>query len=62
MTMKREIDIGIVNTITGKYTAFSKQNITEGQNTDDALFASMSYAGFFPPANKLGSYWFDGSA
>lgn len=22
----------------------------------------MSYAGFFPPANKLGSYWFDGTA
>lgn len=62
MTMKRDIDVGIVNTITGKYVGFTKDNITQGQNLGDGLFASMSYAGFFPPANKLGSYWFDGSA
>ena len=26
------------------------------------MFASMSYPGFYPPADTLGSYWFDGSA
>jgi predicted acylesterase/phospholipase RssA len=28
----------------------------------DALYASLSFAGFFPPADVLGSYYFDGSA
>jgi predicted acylesterase/phospholipase RssA len=28
----------------------------------DALYASMSIAGFFPPADVLGSSYFDGSA
>lgn len=28
----------------------------------DALYASMSFAGFFPPADVLGSSFFDGSA
>lgn len=62
LTIKRDLDIGIVDTITGKYTDFSHQNITEGQNLNDGLFASMSYAGFFPPAHVLGSYYFDGTA
>lgn len=26
------------------------------------MFASLSFAGFFPPADVLGSYYFDGSA
>lgn len=26
------------------------------------MYASMSFAGFFPPADVLGSSWFDGSA
>jgi len=28
----------------------------------DAMYASMSFAGFFPPADVLNSFWFDGSA
>ena len=26
------------------------------------MYASLSFAGFFPPAEVLGSYFFDGSA
>lgn len=33
-----------------------------GSALDDALFASMSFAGYFPPAKVLGGAFFDGSA
>merc|ERR1712072_709807 len=58
----RDLDMGIVDVVTGAYKEFSSANITEGQNLHDALYASMSFAGFFPPADVLGSYYFDGSA
>lgn len=56
------MDIGIVNVNDGSYVDFSDKNVTTGENLPDALFASMSIAGFFPPAEVLGSSWFDGSA
>lgn len=62
MTMKRDVDIGIVDLVSGKYKAFSKENITQGDNLADGLYASVSFAGFFPPAHVLGSYFFDGTA
>lgn len=46
----------------GKYMDFTEKNVTRGDNLVDALYASMSFAGFFPPADVLGSSWFDGSA
>ena len=58
----RSMDIGITDVIDGSYQDFSDANITQGDNLVDALFASMSFAGFFPPADVLGSSWFDGSA
>jgi len=61
-TMNRQVDVGIVDIINGNYKEFSHNNITEGHNLHDALYASMSFAGFFPPADVLGSSWFDGSA
>jgi len=61
-TIKRNVDIGIVDVIDGSYKDFSDQQVTEGSNLVDALYASMSFAGFFPPAEVLGSAWFDGSA
>ena len=60
--MHRNVDIGITDVIDGSYKDFSEKNITEGQNLVDALYASMSFAGFFPPAEVLGSAYFDGSA
>ena len=62
VTMKRDVDIGIVDVIDGSYKDFSDKNITQGDNLVDALYASMSFAGFFPPAEVLGSAYFDGSA
>jgi predicted acylesterase/phospholipase RssA len=46
----------------GSYKDFSDQNVTQGENLVDAMYASMSFAGFFPPADVLGSSYFDGSA
>jgi len=60
--MKRSVDIGIVDVLDGSYKDFSQHNITSGANLVDALYASMSFAGFFPPADVLGSSFFDGSA
>ena len=36
--------------------------MTKSENLVDLMFASMSFAGFFPPAEVLGSTFFDGSA
>lgn len=62
VTPKRKLDVGIVDVVDGSYRDFSDTNVTEGENLVDAMYASMSFAGFFPPANVLGSQWFDGSA
>jgi predicted acylesterase/phospholipase RssA len=62
VTPKRAVDIGITDVIDGSYVNFSEKNINEGENLHDALYASMSFAGFFPPAEVLGSAFFDGSA
>ena len=61
-TIHRDMNIGIVDVVDGSYKDFSDANITSGSNLDDALFASLSFAGFFPPADVLGSSYFDGSA
>jgi predicted acylesterase/phospholipase RssA len=58
----RKLDIGIVDVVDGSYKDFSDQNVTQGENLVDAMYASMSFAGFFPPADVLGSSFFDGSA
>lgn len=60
--MNRAVNIGIVDVLDGSYKDFSDKNITSGANLVDALYASMSFAGFFPPADVLGSAFFDGSA
>ena len=62
VSIQRDLDIGIVDVIDGSYKDFSDKNITQGDNLVDALYASMSFAGFFPPAEVLGSAYFDGSA
>jgi len=54
VTPKRNVDIGIVDINSGRYVDFSSSNITNGSksesNLDASLFASMSFAGFVPPA------------
>mmetsp|Transcript_29881 Transcript_29881/g.45685 ORF Transcript_29881/g.45685 Transcript_29881/m.45685 type:complete len:222 (-) Transcript_29881:40-705(-) len=62
VNIKRSLDLGIVDVLDGDYKDFSDKNITQGGNLIDAMYASMSFAGFFPPAEVLGSSWFDGSA
>lgn len=54
--------MGIVNVLSGEYLEFNKDNITNEENLQHALYASFSWPGIFPPANAFGSKWFDGSA
>jgi predicted acylesterase/phospholipase RssA len=62
-TIKRALDVGIVDVLDGSYKDFSNQNITQGETSlVDAMYASMSFAGFYPPADVFGSSFFDGSA
>jgi predicted acylesterase/phospholipase RssA len=61
--MKRALNIGIVDVLDGSYKDFTDQNVTLGETSlVDAMYASMSFAGFFPPADVFGSSFFDGSA
>jgi len=62
VTMERSLDLGIVNVLDGSYQDFSDKNVTQGDNLIDAMFASTAIPGFFPPAEVLGTSWFDGSA
>ena len=62
VSMNRMMDIGITNLVDGSYRDFSEKNITAGANLIDAMYASLSVAGFFPPADVLNGYFFDGSA
>jgi predicted acylesterase/phospholipase RssA len=62
ITIQRDLNIGIVDVVDGSYKDFSEANVTAGENLDSALYASLSFAGFFPPAEVLGSSYFDGSA
>lgn len=60
--MEREVDLGIVDVLDGLYKDFSRTNLTTDGNLVDALYASLSVAGFFPPVQAFDSEWFDGSA
>ena len=56
--MQRFVDVGITDVLTG---AWKDNTETLNTNLADVVFASFSYAGFFPPADSMGSSWFDGS-
>lgn len=56
--MQRFADVGITNVLTG---AFKDNTATLDTNLVDVMFASFSYAGFFPPAESMDGVWFDGS-
>jgi len=61
--MKRALNIGIVDVLDGSYKDFTDKNVTLGETSVvDAMYASMSFPGFFPPADVFGSSFFDGSA
>ena len=60
--MHRSINLGIVNVQNGTYHDFSEKNLTKGGNLIQALFASMSPVGLFPPASVFGSDYFSGTA
>ena len=56
--MQRFVDVGITNILTG---GFDENTTSLNTNLQDVIFASFSYPGFFPPAESMGSSFFDGS-
>lgn len=58
---KRDVDIGITDVLTGKFKGLEGYELTD-DNLVEALHASLSVAGFFPPLEAFGSDYFDGSA
>lgn len=57
--MQRFVDVGITDVLTGTYKDILADDLN--LNLIDIMFASFSYAGFFPPSESMGSSWFDGS-
>lgn len=60
-TLKRTVNVGITDALTGKFQAFTDGNLTESDNMITALFGSFAMPGFFPPAEAQDTKWFDGS-
>lgn len=58
--MKRFVNIGLTDVLSGAFVDNTSGG-TLDTNLDDVLYASFSYAGFFPPAESMGHTWFDGS-
>ena len=56
--MQKFVDVGLTDVLNG---TFVDQIETLDTNLIDVMFASFSYAGFFPPAESMGHTWFDGS-
>jgi len=60
--MVRDVSIGIVDALKGQYKEFEDEDLSQGNNIVDSLFASFSVPGFFAPTDAFGSKFFDGSA
>jgi hypothetical protein len=59
--MNRDVEVGIVDVLSGKYETFNKDNMT-AESVVDVMYASFGFPGFFPPVEAFGSQYFDGSA
>lgn len=62
MNLQRELNIGITDVLSGQYGNFDEKKLEDDQTMLDVLFASFAFPGFFPPADSMGTKWFDGSA
>lgn len=56
--MQRYVDVGITNILTGN---FDENTTNLNTNLQDVIFASFAKPGYFPPAETMGSSFFDGS-
>lgn len=65
LEVQRDIKVGIVDVLSGKFTDFQKATLTNRNSEDNLsnlLYASFAWPGVFPPVKAFGSEWFDGSA
>jgi len=60
--MNRNLNIGITNELSGKINEFTQDNILYSSNLTNALYASMSTAGFFVFVSVFGFDYYNGSA
>lgn len=61
-SIEREISVGLVDMLAGKYREFTKTELTSQDAIINAMYASLSYVGFYPPAEAFGSSFVDGAA
>jgi len=57
---KRDIYLGVTDVLSAEFVPFTKENLTH--NIIDAMKASLSFPGFFPPTEMMGSKFFDGAS
>lgn len=58
-SMVRKVNVGITDVLKGAYRDFTENDLS-GTTLADVFFASLSFAGIFPPAEVLGGSYFDG--
>lgn len=58
--MQRLVDVGLTNVQDGTYVDMLSETLNS--NLKDVIKGEFSYAGFFPPAESMGTSWFDGGA
>jgi len=61
-SMKRSVNVGIVDLLSGKWADFNEDNIAQDNNLLDVMYTSLSTTPYFSPVEAFGSYYFDGSA
>jgi len=59
---KREFDIGVVDLLSGKYDTLTKKDLDDQTTLDKGLISSLSFAGYFPPADDGKAKFYDGAS
>jgi len=59
--LSRDVNVGLVNILTGKWADFQKEQLV-GSTLTDVMYASLSKPPFFAPVESSSSFFYDGSA
>lgn len=61
-SLNRHTTVGLVDMLAGKYVAFTEADLNSEDAVINAMFASLSTVGWYPPAEAFGSSFVDGAA
>ena len=59
---KRDFDFGLTDLLSGKFDSYTQKDISTEAPLDSAMTSSLSFAGYFPPADAYGSKDYDGAS